>query len=31
MKKGRPKATTGNLPEGWYNEILSLYQKGAED
>lgn len=31
MKKGRPKATTGNLPEGWYNEILSLYQKGASD
>ena len=31
MKKGRPKATTDNLPEGWYNEILSLYQKGASD
>lgn len=26
----RPKATL-DLPEGWYNEVLSLYKSGASD
>ena len=32
MKKvGRPLETIKDLPEGWYNDILSLYKDGASD
>lgn len=27
----RPKEDISTLPDGWYNEILSLYQEGASD
>lgn len=30
MPAGRPK-TKLDLPEGWYNEVLSLYSEGASD
>ena len=31
MKAGRPKERIEDLPEGWYNQILSLYREGASD
>lgn len=31
MKAGRPKEGIEDLPEGWYNHILSLYREGASD
>lgn len=31
MKAGRPKEGIEDLPEEWYNQILSLYREGASD
>jgi len=32
MKKaGRPPESINGLPEGWYNDIISLYKEGASD
>lgn len=31
MDAGRPKSTLDGLPDGWYNEILSMYKVGASD
>lgn len=30
MNRGRPKSNI-DLPEGWYNDILSMYAEGASD
>lgn len=30
-KGGRPPEGVDTLPEGWYNQILALYQQGASD
>jgi len=30
MSRGRPKSNV-DLPEGWYNDILSMYSEGASD
>lgn len=31
MGVGRPKEDLSTLPDGWYNDILSLYEEGAAD
>lgn len=31
MAGGRPKETIKELPEEWYNDVLSLYKEGASD
>lgn len=28
---GRPKEDISSLPEGWYNDVLSLYREGGSD
>lgn len=28
---GRPKDTIESLPEGWYNDILAMFEEGASD
>lgn len=28
---GRPKEEIGSLPNGWYDEVLSMYKEGASD
>lgn len=30
MSRGRPKSSI-DLPDGWYNDVLSLYAEGASD
>jgi hypothetical protein len=31
MAGGRPKEDLSSLPEGWYNDVLELYEKGGSD
>ena len=31
MPAGRPKIELNVLPDGWYNDILSLYEEGGSD
>jgi len=31
MSAGRPIEDLSSLPDGWYNQILELYEEGASD